>query len=154
VRLRADGPVGYNKAGSAEGFYSGAGIARLAETMLAAQKGPRPTWALAAPSLTTKLIADAAKAGDVTARAILRRAGESLGETLAILIDLFNPERIVIGGFFPLCRELLEPGMRELLDREALPVPLAACSIIPAALGETIGSHGAIALALHHLRRD
>ena len=154
VRLRADGPVGYNKAGSAEGFYSGAGIARLAETMLAAQAGSRPAWATAAPALTTKRIADAAKAGDATARAILHRAGESLGETLAILIDLFNPERIVIGGFFPLCRELLEPGMRELLAREALPVPLAACSIVPAALGETIGSHGAIALALHHLRRQ
>jgi glucokinase len=153
VRLRPDGPVGYNKAGSAEGFYSGAGIARLAESMLAASGGPRPAWASAAPALTTKVIADAAKAGDATARAILHRAGESLGETLAILIDLFNPERIVIGGFFPHCRELLEPGLRALLEKEALPLPLAACTVVPSALGETIGSHGAIALALHHLQR-
>ncbi len=153
VRLRADGPVGYNKAGSAEGFYSGGGIARLAETMLAASVGPRPAWAAGAPVLTTKAIADAAKAGDDTARAIMHRAGESLGETLAILIDLFNPQRIVIGGFFPHCRELLEPGMRALLEKEALPLPLAACTVAPSALGETIGSHGAIALAWHHLQR-
>jgi len=153
VRLRADGPVGYNKAGSAEGFYSGGGIARLADSMLAAAAGPRPAWAAAAPTLTTKAIADAAKAGDVTARAILHRAGESLGETLAILIDLFNPERIVIGGFFPHCRELLEPGLHALLKKEALPLPLAACTVVPSALGDTIGSHGAIALALHHLAR-
>jgi glucokinase len=131
VRLRADGPVGYNKAGSAEGFYSGGGIARLAESMLAAAAGPRPAWATATPALTTKAIADAAKAGDTVARAIMHRAGESLGETLAILIDLFNPERIVIGGFFPHCRELLEPGMRALLEKEALPLPLAACTVVP-----------------------
>ena len=61
---------------------------------------------------------------------------------------VFNPERVVIGGFFPRCRELLEPGMYEVLQREALPIPSHACRIVPAELGETIGNHGAIAAAL------
>jgi glucokinase len=151
VRLRADGPIGYNKAGSAEGFYSGGGIARLAESLLKQRNAP-PSWGQPGTALTTKIIADAAKLGDGLAVEIMRRAGESLGEALAILIDLFNPERIVIGGFFPHCRELLEPGMRAALEREALPLPRAACTIVPAALGDTIGSHGAIAVALHSLK--
>jgi glucokinase len=153
VRLRAEGPVGYNKAGSVEGFTSGGGIARLAESMLAGAP-KRPDWAKPGTAITLQLIATAARAGEPFAREVLRIAGERLGETLAVLIDLFNPERIVLGGFFPRCRELLEPHLHPVLRREALPVPLAACQIVPAELGETIGSHGAIAAALHALESD
>lgn len=149
VRLRPDGPVGYGKAGSVEGFTSGGGIARLATAMLAGRHPP-PAWVEPGTPLTTKQIAEAAQRGDPTAVEVMRIAGERLGETLAILIDLFNPERIVIGGIFPRCRELLEPHYRAVLEREALPLPRRACAILPAELGETIGSHGAIAAALHN----
>ncbi len=152
VRLRADGPIGYNKAGSVEGFYSGGGIARVAESLLRARGGLRPSWYSPSSPITTKLIADAAKSGDVPALEIMHRAGESLGEALAILIDLFNPERVVIGGFFPSCRTLLEPSMRAVLAREALTIPREACVIVPAELGDTIGSHGAIAVALRAIK--
>lgn len=148
VRLRADGPVGYHKAGSVEGFTSGGGIARLAEFLLQKRPAP-PAWVTPGTPLTTKQIAAAAQRGDAFALEIMRLAGERLGETLAILIDLFNPERVVLGGFFPRCRELLEPALHAALAREALPLPLRACAIVPAELGETIGSHGAIAAALH-----
>jgi glucokinase len=148
VRLRAEGPVGYNKAGSVEGFTSGGGIARLAESLLAGAP-QKPAWAAAGPPLTLKRIAEAAAAGDAFALGVMRIAGERLGETLAILIDLFNPERVVIGGFFPRCRDLLEPHLRAALEREALPIPRRACTVVPAELGETIGSHGAVAAALH-----
>lgn len=153
VRLRANGPVGYNKAGSVEGFTSGGGIARLAESLLASATTV-PAWKKTGTALTLQLLAEAARAGDAFALDVLRIAGERLGETLAILVDLFNPERIVLGGFFPRCRDLLEPHLLPVLDREALPVPRAACAIVPAALGETIGSHGAIAAALYALERD
>jgi glucokinase len=148
VRLRADGPVGYGKAGSAEGYYSGGGIARYAADLIGRKAGPPPKWYSPETPLTTKQIAEAAKRGDPLALEIMRRAGESLGEAIAILVDLFNPERVVIGGFFPACRELLEPGMNATLAAEALPIPRAACQIVPAALGATIGSYGAIAVAL------
>jgi glucokinase len=147
VRLRADGPVGYNKAGSVEGFTSGGGIARLATQLLALQS-PAPAWVQPGTPLTLQRIAEAARAGDPFAHSVLRIAGERLGETLALLIDLFNPQRIVLGGYFPRCRDLIEPHIGPVLTREALPGPLAACQIVPAELGETIGSHGAIAAAL------
>jgi predicted NBD/HSP70 family sugar kinase len=82
----------------------------------------------------------------------MHRAGESLGEALAILIDLFNPERVVIGGFFPSCQTLLEPSMQTVLKREALTIPREACTVVPAELGDTIGSHGAIAVALRAIK--
>jgi glucokinase len=70
-----------------------------------------------------------------------------------LLIDILNPQRIILGGFYPHCRKLLEPSMNESLFREALPHSLAACSILPAELGATIGSYGAIAFALHAANR-
>lgn len=148
VRLAPDGPVGYNKAGSVEGFCSGGGIARLAARRLERLGGAAvPAWG--AGAFETKHIAAAAFAGEPQALAVMREAGTHFGEMLAILIDLFNPERIVIGGIFPRCRALLEPAIAEVLAREALAGPRAACAIVPAELGETIGSHGAIAAALH-----
>ena len=152
VRLRAHGPVGYNKAGSVEGFYSGGGIARLAESLIQSRREAAPSWYSPGVPVTTKLIADAAKSGDALASEIMHQAGESLGEALAILIDLFNPERVVIGGVFPSCRTLLEPSMKAVLTREALTIPREACAIVPAELGDNIGSHGAIAVALRAIK--
>lgn len=146
LRLAADGPVGFGKAGSFEGFCSGGGIARLAEIFVRRAK-TTPAW-FDGGKTTTKQIADAAKAGDPLAGEIMNESGKCLGEALAIIIDTLNPERIVLGGFYPHCHELLAPAMRAALAREALPHSLAACRILPAELGETIGSHGAIAISL------
>jgi glucokinase len=68
---------------------------------------------------------------------------------LAIIIDILNPEVIVIGSIFARCRELLEPSMAEVLAREALPQSLRHCAIVPAALGEDIGDWAAITIALY-----
>ena len=148
LRLERDGPVGYGKAGSFEGFCSGGGIARLAKIRVAGRR-PLPDWAADAERISTRDIAEAADSGDLLALEILNEAGRHLGEALALLVDILNPERIVIGGIFPRCGHLLRPSMEEALSREALPVPLAACAIVPAELGETIGSHGAISAALY-----
>ena len=140
LRLRPDGPLGFGKRGSFEGFCSGGGIARLATEM---------GWGR--PGATLKDIAEAATSGDALALKIMDTAGERLGEALALLIDALNPERIVLGGYFPRCSALLLPAMNRALAIEALAGPLAACRILPARLGETIGSHAAVAVALHAL---
>ena len=153
LRLAHDGPVGFGKAGSFEGFCSGGGIARLAALRLESFGTERPAWISSEGKTTTRQIADAAKAGDSFALEILHEAGTRLGEALAVIIDMLNPERIILGGFYPHCRELFAPSMTEALTREALPHSLAACRILPAELGETIGSHGAIAVALHAIQK-
>ncbi len=147
LRLAPEGPVGFGKAGSFEGFCSGGGIARLALGLVQKRGGLPPAW-ITDGQTTTKAIATAALDGDVFAREVMHAAGTKLGEALAILIDTLNPERIVLGGFYPHCRDLFEAPLRAALDREALSHAAAACRILPAELGETIGSHGAIAIAL------
>ena len=146
LRLSSGGPVGFGKAGSFEGFCSGGGIARLAEIILR-ESSSRPEWANVQP-LSARVVAEAAAAGDSLALAVMTESGRRLGEGLAILIDLLNPERIVIGGIFPRCQDLLRPAMEAALQREALTIPLGACQVVPGELGETIGSHGAICAAL------
>lgn len=140
LRLRPDGPLGFGKLGSFEGFCSGGGIARLAADL---------GWKQ--PGVTLREIAESAAAGDGLALKVIDVAGERLGEALELLIDTLNPERIVLGGFFPRCSQLLLPAMNRALQAEALPGPRAACRIVPAKLGETIGSHAAVAVALHAL---
>jgi glucokinase len=154
VRLSPDGPMGFGKLGSVEGFCSGGGIARLAEHYLR-MKGERTSPCLACGTpLTTKHLAEAARAGNALAMEVMTEAGSRLGDALAIIIDLLNPDRIVLGGFFPLCQDLLEPSANRSLENEALPTPRSACLILPAELGETIGSHGAIAAALYRFNRE
>ena len=140
LRLRPDGPLGFGKRGSFEGFCSGGGIARLAQEM---------GWPH--PGVTLKDLAEAAAKGDALALQVLDVAGERLGEALALIIDTLNPERIVLGGYFPRCAALLVPAMHRALAAEALPSALAGCKIVPAVLGETIGSNAAVAVALHAL---
>lgn len=139
LRLRPDGPPGFGKRGSFEGFCSGGGIARLAAGM--GWKG----------GASLKDIAEAAAKGDALALKVMDTAGERLGEALALLIDTLNPERIVLGGYFPRCSQLLLPAMNRALQVEALASALVGCRIVPAQLGETIGSNAAVAVALHHL---
>ena len=67
---------------------------------------------------------------------------------LALLIDILNPQRIVIGSIFGRCEALLRPAMEEALAAEALPAAAHVCEIVPAGLGEQIGDYAAIATAI------
>ena len=73
VRAEKDGPVGYGKRGSFEGFCSGGGIAQLAGGKSARE------------------VVELAGAGDARMRAVLSESARRLGACLALLIDLFNP---------------------------------------------------------------
>jgi glucokinase len=153
VRLTASGPVGYNKAGSVEGWVSGGGMAQVAHREVEAALANGETTALAAKFrgggvLTAKDVADAANEGDRLAQQILNDTGSRLGEALAILIDLFNPERIVIGGLAMRLGERLLAPARLTMEREALPASAKICRIVPAALGEQIGDVAAICVAM------
>ncbi len=148
IRLAEDGPVGYGKKGSFEGFCSGGGIARLGRRY-AAERLPLP-WCRSVDeldSITAKSIAEAAVQGDADAIAVYRESGRRLGQGLAVLIDLLNLERIVIGSVFQRSEALLRPAMEEVLQAEALPMSLARCSIVPAELRDDIGDIAALSVA-------
>lgn len=153
VRLTRTGPVGYHKAGSAEGWASGGGVAQVAARVAASARRRRQPTLLAAAlkagkPITARDVALAARRGDAVAIRIIRGTGRRLGEALAILVDLFNPERIVIGGLAMRLGDMLLDPARQVLRREALPVSAETCRIIPAALDERIGDVAALCIAM------
>jgi len=152
IRLEPDGPVGYNKAGSFEGFCGGAGIARLAQQKARELNGKVSFNKGRIDEIATKEIAQAAKEGDAIAREIFTLSGHYLGMALSILIDILNPEIIVLGTLFVRCRDLLEPSMMKALQRESLSHSLSSCRIVPAGLGEQIGDYAAVSVALYKSR--
>ncbi len=153
IRLDRFGPVGYGKAGSFEGFCSGGGLAQLGYTMALeqAQQGNYPAYfrkGMTPADVTARTVADAARAGDETARRVYEVCGEYLGRGLSVLIDLLNPERIVLGSIFARSGDLLRPAMERTIRQEALAAAADCCAIVPAELGEAIGDYAAIATAM------
>lgn len=138
VRLAEDGPPGYGKRGSFEGFCSGPGLAR----QLADELDIDPS------RLTGRDVVERARAGDAAARRVVVASGARLGQALAALIDVLNPEVIVVGGMGSRLGDLLLGPAREVVAVEAIPAAGAACRIVPAALGERIGDVAAICVAL------
>jgi len=152
IRLEKSGPVGYGKVGSFEGFCSGGGIAQLGFMMAvdAVKKGVSPAYyteGMTPNEVTAKTIADAANAGDKTALEVYRTCGEHLGRGLSIIIDILNPEIIVIGSVFARAQNLLWDSARAVIEKEALPLSANVCRVVPAQLCEQIGDYAAIAIA-------
>ncbi len=148
VRLTKSGPVGYGKAGSAEGYCSGSGIRRLAEIMARKEKElPTVAKEYGVENLTAKLLAEKARLGDKFAQKVFKKSGEMLGRTFAILVDLLNPEKIILGGVYMRSADLLYPHALRVLKREALTFSEKVCQILPAGLGENIGDVAALSVA-------
>lgn len=153
IRLSTFGPVGYGKAGSFEGFCSGNGIAQLGYTLALekAQRGEYPQYfkkGYTLADVNAKTIADAADNGDETAIEVYRLCGEYLGKGLSVLIDILNPQRIVIGSVFARSENLLRASMEKQIEKETLNLAAECCKVVPAQLGEKIGDYAAIATAL------
>ena len=144
MRIDADGPVGYGKAGSFEGYCSGAGIATMAKNMLSIYNG---ITSIPKDDVTALTVAQAAADGDKLANAIYRKCGEKLGQGISILIDILNPERIVIGSIFERSGRLLVDSMNETIQKEALSVSAQRCKIVSAMLGDSIGDYAAVGVA-------
>lgn len=153
VGLEPNGPIGFGKAGSFEGFCSGGGLAQLGYRMAvdSLAKGIRPLYfreGMSKNEVTAKSIAAAAEAGDQTALDVFRICAEHLGQGLSILIDILNPQVIAIGGIFGRCHSLLWPMAEKVIGEQALSVSSSCCRVLPAELGEKIGDYAALATAL------
>ena len=153
IRLAEEGPAGFGKDGSFEGFCSGGGLAQLGYTLSLAQhqRGNTPPFFWPGQpqgGITAKVMAEAAEQGDPTAQEIYRRCGRYLGRGLSVLIDILNPDCIVLGSIFARSEMLLRPEMERVLAEETLPASLVACRIVPAALGESLGDYAALVTAV------
>lgn len=159
LRLTDDGPIGFGKAGSAEGYVSGEAIGKLAKEMTRQRiaEGTIPAWIRDGhpeESIDAKIMAEYARRGDPDALSLFAFVGKMLGRLLGQLTDAFNPQRIVIGSIFVRCEDLLRPAMEEELKKEAIPDSLQGLQILPAQTGEAIGDLASVMTALYELQID
>jgi glucokinase len=151
IRLAGYGPVGYGKAGSFEGFASGGGIAQLAKAKLLEkyQMGETVSWCAreAIDSVSAQSVAENARKEDPLALEIISISANYLGVGLAILIDILNPECIVLGSIYARNEDLFFPQLNKVLQKEALRMAHQVCRIKPAELGENIGDYAAVSIA-------
>lgn len=147
-RMSESGPMGYGKAGSFEGFCSGGGIALAAQAKIADAKD---SWlfpfADSPDAIDAKRIADLADEGDEFCRGIYAGCGRMLGRGLALMIDILNPQMIVIGSIFARSRNLLWEYAKAEIEAEALGRSAKVCRVVAAQLGESLGDIAALTVA-------
>ena len=152
VRMENYGPTGYGKQGSFEGFCSGGGIAQLGKTkaLELLQQGKKLPWCQSVKDIdqiTAKFLAERAHEGDELAREVYRISAEMLGRGVSVLIDVLNPEMVIIGSVYQRAKDLMEPYMDEVIAKESLFASRTKCIVVPSALGDQIGDYGALAVA-------
>lgn len=154
IRLSENGPVGYGKEGSFEGFCSGGGIAQIARTKAQErlQVGENVGYCKninEINDITAKKVSDFAEVGDIAAIETYRKSGKYLGKGISILIDLLNPELIVVGSIFYRSSNLLWESAYEVIKKETLAMNRSVCKVVSSKLGNNVGDYGAITVAMY-----
>ena len=99
--------------------------------------------------LSAKEVARAANQGDAFALEVFRKMGMYLGVAMANLVNIFNPEMIVVGGGVSASFDLFAPYARDEIMNRAFPVPARRCRIARAECGDDAGLLGAAWLAFN-----
>ena len=97
-------------------------------------------------TITARSVAEAASRGDLVANEILGNAGRLIGETLAILINFFNPSLIIIGGEVSNSGDMFLAAIRQSIYERSLPLATRDLRITRSSLGKVAGIYGASAL--------
>lgn len=152
IRLENDGPVGFRKKGSFEGFCSGGGIMQLARKIVADKLLCNEKVSFCdnienSYKLTAKDIGIAANNNDPVALEIWDTVGYHLGKGLAILVDILNPQKIILGSIYIKSGKYISNAMYKRLKQEAISYSLECLEILPAGLGNAIGDYQSIAVA-------
>jgi glucokinase len=131
--------------GHVEAIASGTALAKAARTLLAEGRADvLARLAAAEPEVDAELLARAADGGDAAANEVLAHAWVAIGATCASLVNLLNPEVIVIGGSIALHRPRLFDVARDEVARRAFPVPARRVRIVPAELGDDVSLIGSL----------
>lgn len=148
IRLSDEGPVGFGKRGSVEGYLSGPGIVQVAEAELriCRQIGEPTALADSDGPLSPEAICKVAADGDPAALRVIDRCATALGRLMALLTDLLNPEMFILGTIGSANYDLFVPRARQALDREAIPYAARLVRIERSALSDR-GNQSAIAVA-------
>lgn len=136
--------------GCLEAIASGPAIARRARELI--EKGRKSLiYDLVEGKLekiTGEIVSRAGWSGDELALEILRDTGHYLGIGIANLINLFNPELLILGGGVMQAGDLIFNPMRETLKERVFSMPAEAVKMVFAVLGNEAGMTGAAKIAM------
>jgi glucokinase len=151
-----DGPLcGDGMPGHVEAIGSGTAIAREGRALLEADASPQLAEifrASGAEELGAEHVAQAADEGDEACRAILDRAWVAIGVLCASLVNLLNPEVIILGGSIAAHRPELFEVVRRELGRRAFPIPARRVRIVAAQLGDDVSLIGSLPIVNQRLQ--
>ncbi|MEP7291295.1 MAG: ROK family protein [Chloroflexota bacterium] len=139
IHIADDTPVAYGKAGTWEGVCSGAGLVKLAHWRYPGR------WN---EDVTPRELIGEALAGAPEAEALVAEMGEWLGKGIAILVNVLNPEMVIVGTLGTILGERLLAPARRVMAEYALPIAAARCALVPSKLGDSLGSIAALIAAI------
>jgi glucokinase len=147
ITLQVDGPPCQGTCpgrGHLEALASGTAADHLAQALAAERpEGDLGRAAAAGRAVDAVLAVELAAAGPGDAREVLDHIGRYLGEGIASLVNVFNPEMVVLGGGFARAGDLLFEPARKVVAEHALPPARDLVRIVPALLGVEAGLIGA-----------
>lgn len=139
-----DGPIcGCGDTGCLEAFASGPSIVAMAEDYIKGGKSTKYREMANGNPITPYIVCEAAKAGDPVAQRIFTIMGEYIGVGLASVVNLLNPEKIIVGGGVADAGDLLLNPLKETLYKRAMKIAGSAVEVASAQLGNTAGVIGA-----------
>jgi glucokinase len=157
IIVEPDGPgCGCGNRGCWEQVASGTAIGRMGRETLATHPGSQLAKLVDGDPerVTGATVTEAARDGDATAIAVLADAGRRLGEGIAGLVNVLDPQIVVVGGGAVVAGDLLlEPARAAFIDAVEAPASRPRVPIVPAQLANDAGAIGAAALALEELGR-
>lgn len=135
---------GCGDTGCLEAYASGPAIVAMASDYIRGGKAAKfKELAGVDGEITPYLVAKAAEAGDPVAKRIFEITGEYIGLGLTSVVNLLNPEKIIVGGGVAECGELILDPIRRTIKNRAMVIAGEAVEVVPAVLGNSAGVIGA-----------
>jgi glucokinase len=156
--IDTDGPeCGCGNRGCLEALASGTAVAREAISRISKGEESSLVDMVAGEigSITAEEVSTAARNGDSLALAVLSQAAHYLGVGMVNLVNIFNPEMIILGGGMAQLGSLFIGPAKKVVAERAFPISAQAVRIVTAQLGNEAGVYGAAAFALdQRIRRE
>ncbi len=150
LKINEEGPLcACGNRGCIEAYVGNGYFVREVKKRLdAGAKSILTKWIRQGRELTPKLVQDAARARDTFSKKMWEETGAHLGTALSGLVDILNPDRVVIGGGIALGGEMILGPVRRTIAKKAFPIAARSAKVLPARLSADAGLIGAAALAL------
>jgi glucokinase len=149
ISIDANGPLcSCGNRGCVEKYASGTAIAEMANYMIGREKTSMISMLSKdrGEKISGKLVGEAAKKGDKLAQFIIKKAGKYIGLALVSVVNLFNPQIIVIGGGVSDLGDILIDPIREIIKLKALPPAVDTLKVVQSSLGNTAVLIGAASM--------